>query len=93
MSKVLDIPTPGEVAEGFVFDLSGVTLGDFMDYMDNTRTGDVAASVEFMVKIIKAWPYDGNPSNPDDYRRLPVTAYGTLLTECGKAVVGGITGN
>lgn len=56
-------------ANGWIIDLEAWTnMQPFYDWQDYVRTGNLREMANVMTTVVKSWPYDGNPADPEYYK-------------------------
>jgi hypothetical protein len=57
--------------DGFELDLSSFKkLGAVIDFQDTAQSGNIGGIVQQAAKVVKKWPFEGDPSDPNAYREL-----------------------
>jgi hypothetical protein len=71
------------IPDGFEFNFDGVLARDYRRFLDSLTELDLLESYDFFVQTVEAWPYAGDPSDPESYDELDVKQ----LTVVQKAVI------
>ena len=62
------------------------TMKPLLDWQRALRSVDMDKTIEQMTTIVKSWPFDGDPSDPEAYANLTPSEYGKALLEVGNHV-------
>ena len=74
-----------EVSE-FNIDLNGWRVREFRDYLSAVNENDFDRMSELIGKVVLAWPYEGDPSNPEDVLNLSITELLGIARAVGDAM-------
>lgn len=83
MAKV----TPLEASNGWVFDFSNFTAGEFEELNEALRNTRVSVIAEIMPRVTTSTPF-GDAANPDTYKAIPIRDFlklGQYITEALQA--------
>ena len=67
-------------------DLTRWTVGNFEDFLAAVNANDFTAIGNLCAKVISVWPFNGDPRNPEDYRRLMMGDLQPLLRAVNGAI-------
>ena len=72
---------------GWSVDLSSwTTMEPFETWMDAARQMDIKTMNKIMAGVVKAWPYEGDPTDPAAFSQLHPKEWGKAISEVGRVV-------
>lgn len=76
-----------DVLEGFDIDLNGWRVRQFRDFMTALSRNDFDGVAELVAGVIKSWPFEGDPSDPESFLELDFSQLGQLLRAVNGAMM------
>jgi len=71
--------------QDIIVSFEGVKMKDFRAYWSAVGRGDWKGQDEFFAKVVTAWVYDLDPSQPESYGELSVSAYNKVQVAIRRA--------
>lgn len=62
------------------------TMEPIIDWQQKALRFDIAGMNQIMAQIIEAWPYEGNPRDPQAYRALTPGQWKEAVTQVGQKI-------
>lgn len=61
-------------------------MGDYADFIEATKESNFALMFQTVAKVITGWPFEGDPTEADSYRKLSVKAWRECVTAVTDAI-------
>lgn len=81
MSKQLELTDTVNDTSRLVVNADELTVEQFERFSKLGGAGDLTVMRETFALIVKSWDYEGDPSNPDNYKVLPLKKFMALSRE------------
>jgi len=85
MARAKIVPIVDE-PDDIILDLRLWTVGDFEDFLTAVNGNDFTTLGRLCSMIITAWPFEGDPTIPEDYRKLMIGDLQPLLRAVNSAI-------
>ena len=75
---------------GVMIDLNRLTYREYREFLD---AGDSADEIDLLAKVVTAWDFDGDPTDPASYDALGMLDLLAVQAALRQAIAGASAGN
>lgn len=75
-----------QVVPLIVVDMRGWRMKDYRHFMKATQESDFGSMFDILAKVVKSWPFDGDPTDPASYDELGMEDWLAVTKAVGGAM-------